>query len=308
MGQTFTLRSPNHAPIVGTNGDDIVQGSRSHPNVVNSRSGSIRLLAGDDTIRSAGKIKIFGAIFLSKGRDTVTGNDLIYLYAADNENGSLHTGPGSDFVEVRNGQLWVGEDSHVNTASGNDRIEANEIVLLGGSISTEKGNDRIQAGAGGIHADLSSVSMGDGNDILTSQGILRIGDSTINLGRGDDIIDARRTGFALSYYGFIQLGPGNDRITGFANTQAPSDPTEPGLIQGGRGIDTLSLPPGRYTITKPQSDTTSYSARNISQITGSNGSLLASGINRLEGINGGESNYGFGTFLVNEDGIGGFIS
>lgn len=308
MGRIFTLRDPNTGRITGTREDDIVQSSRAHPNIINSRTGSTRLLAGDDIIRSTSKIKIFGEIGLGKGKDLITGGQLIQLYAVDNRNGNLYRGPGSDTVDVSNGQLRVGEDSTLDTASGNDRITAKEIVLILGGITTESGNDQIHAGKGGVAIVMDSINMGDGNDILNSEGEIRASEGTINMGKGNDSINAASTGLSLRYISIINLGPGNDRITGFATTPLPDDRSEPGLIQGGKGTDTLILPQGHYTITKPQPNANPFVVQGISQISGENSLLLVSGINRLEGVNGGEANYGFGTFLVDVNGIGSFIS
>jgi hypothetical protein len=73
MGKTFALDRRNQALLLGTEGDDIVQGSSEFPPVWNGKKGVIRLLRGDDIISSRSFVQINGVIDLGRGRDVITG-------------------------------------------------------------------------------------------------------------------------------------------------------------------------------------------------------------------------------------------
>ncbi|MCP9875396.1 hypothetical protein [Cyanobium sp. A2C-AMD] len=223
MGKIFTLDRRNQALLLGTEGDDIVQGSTEFPPVWNGKRGAIRLLRGDDVISSRSFVQINGVIELGGGRDVITGlgenlppgQSAIYLLAVDNFNGNVTMGRGRDAILVQSGSLWVGEGSGLDMGEGNDRIEADAMVVLGGSASTGDGNDRIDIGDGRLSADLGSVSFGSGDDVLIARGGMRLSEGGgISMGSGNDLIDARN-GIENSFYsGGTSLGSGDDKIIG----------------------------------------------------------------------------------------------
>jgi|688.fasta_scaffold37868_6 hypothetical protein len=304
MGKTFALDRRNQALLLGTEGDDIVQGSSEFPPVWNGKKGVIRLLRGDDIISSRSFVQINGVIDLGRGRDVITGlgenlppgQSAIYLLAVDNFNGNVTMGRGRDAILVPSGSLWVGEDSGLDMGEGNDRIEADEMAVYGGLASTGNGNDRIDVGDGRLSADLGSVSFGSGDDVLITRGGMRLSEGGgISMGSGNDLIDARN-GIENSFYsGGIGLGSGDDKIIGFAAFPDPPETIEPGRLFGGRGKDTIALPTGVYKIT-------------ADQISTSEAFMSVAGINFLEGINGGRFAYEPGILAVNDQGVASFAA
>lgn len=304
MGKIFTLDRRNQALLLGSEGDDIVQGSSEFPPVWNGKRGVIRLLRGDDIISSRSFVQINGVIDLGGGRDVITGlgenlppgQSAIYLLAVDNFNGNVTMGRGQDAILVPNGRLWVGEDSGLDMGEGNDRIEADEMVVLGGSASTGDGNDRIDVGDGQLIAGLGSVSCGSGDDVLIARGGMILSEGGgVFMGSGNDLIDARNGIKNYVYSGNVNLGSGDDKIIGFVKSPDPGEPIEPGGLFGGRGKDTIVLPKGVYEIT-------------ADQISTSEAFLPVAGINYLEGINGGRFAYEPGILAVNDQGVASFAA
>ncbi|MCP9928698.1 hypothetical protein [Cyanobium sp. CH-040] len=116
MGKVFTLDGINQDLLKGSRGDDIVQGSPDRPSIRNGKRGEIRLLQGDDIIRSEKDILIYGTISLESGRDVITGVrsvSLLYDWKEGLYTGFVRTGRGADRIEVSGGPLVVGEDAHL---------------------------------------------------------------------------------------------------------------------------------------------------------------------------------------------------
>lgn len=311
MGRTFTLKAPNQKELLGTPGDDLVQGSARRQSVVNGRRGVIRLLGGSDTITGQRTIELFGSTSVGPGRDRIDAERQISLLAVDDWNGSLKTGKGSDELVVKRGELLIGEDSSVLTGSGKDTIEADHLAVLGGYLSTGPGKDAIRIGSPGVSTGIASIDLGDGNDRLSCQGTLRLVESGLTTGQGDDAVDALEGGLDLWFYGRLSLGSGDDVLTGFAtappNHEAIATP-ETGMVSGGKGTDTLVLPPGRYTVESTAPATAgSESPSPPLKISAAGTFLLVSGMNALAGVTGGRERLQPGTFVVNEQGIGGFL-
>jgi len=117
--------------------------------------------------------------------------------------------------------------------------------------------------------NFNSIETGDGNDIITSNGVL-YNQGVINTGNGDDsiIVDGGRDENGIRYGihnngGAINMGDGNDSI--IANEGFQSGPNSSGAwflgegedyikgfgsgdFYGGNGNDTLELTPGTYTV------------------------------------------------------------
>lgn len=293
MGKLLTLNGINQDLLLGSRGDDIVQGSADKPGVWNGRKGVIRLRQGNDTIRSRAGIRLYGETALGPGRDLVTGRTL-GLLAVDNWNGSLDTGRGHDRIEVTHGSLGVFEDSMVSTGAGNDVITAAGLTAGGGFVDAGSGDDRLDVGDGRIFVGLGSFSMGDGYDRLVARGGLRLSDGGVDMGADDDTVDVGAGGIDLwdSEWDSVRLGSGNDRLIGFAaipSTEFPPSSTG-GVVRGGRGKDALVLSEGVYTVTADRVSTAETY-------------LKVAGFNVLEGINGGRFSYAPGILTVNEHGI-----
>ncbi|MCP9928696.1 hypothetical protein [Cyanobium sp. CH-040] len=298
MGKVFTLDGINQDLLLGSRGDDIVQGSADKPGVWNGRRGVIRLRQGDDTIRSRTRIRLYGETSMGAGDDLVTGRESIGLRAVDNFNGSLDLGRGHDRVEVTHGSLVVGEDSWVNTGAGNDVITGAGLSLLGGFLDAGPGDDLIDVGAGRIFASLASALMGDGDDRLVARGGLRLSDAGVDMGAGDDTADVGAGGIDLwdSEWDSIRLGGGNDRLVGFAAIPSAEFPpsSSGGVVRGGRGKDSLVLSEGVYSVT-------------ANRVSTAETYLNVAGFNVLEGISGGRFSYAPGVLTVNENGIATFV-
>jgi hypothetical protein len=309
MGRTFTLKAPNQEQLIGTPGDDLVKGSSRRQTVVNGRRGVIRLLGGADTITGQRTIELFGTTSVGPGRDRIEAERQITLLAVDDWNGSLETGKGGDGVVVSRGELRIGEDSAVLTGPGKDTVEAEQLALIGGLLSTGAGKDAIRIGSAGVFTGIATIDLGDGNDRLSSQGTLRLGESALTTGKGDDAVDALAGGLDLWTYGRLSLGAGDDLLKGFATAPPESvDDDLIGMVRGGKGTDTLVLPPGRYTVQhRPPSPSGDVSDPAVLQITTAATFLLVSGMDALAGVEGGRERLQLGTFVVNEQGIGGFL-
>jgi hypothetical protein len=255
-------------------------------------------------IRSASFVQINGVIDLGGGRDVITGlgdnlppgQSAISLLAVDHFNGNVTMGRGRDRISALNGRLWVGEDSGLDLGEGNDRIEADEMVVLGGSTFTGGGNDSIDLGDGRFLASLGRLSCGSGEDVLIARGGMNLSEGGgVSMGSGHDLIDARN-GIQNSFYGGnVNLGSGDDRIIGFVATPDPLEPIEPGRLIGGRGKDTIVLFKGVYEIT-------------ADHISTSEAFLSVAGINYLEGINGGRFAYAPGILTVSDQGVATFAA
>lgn len=306
MARTFTLKAPNQEELLGTPGDDLVRGGTRRQRVINGRRGVIRLLGGADTITGRRTIELFGATSVGPGRDRIEAERQITLLAVDDWNGSLETGKGSDALVVSQGELLIGEDSGVLTGSGKDTVEAEQLALIGGFLSTGPGKDAIRIGSAGVFTGIATIDLGNGNDRLSSQGTLRLTEGGMTTGKGDDAVDALAGGLDLWAYGRLALGPGDDLLTGFA-TAPPESLNDDliGTVRGGKGTDTLVLPPGRYTVENTAPGPGSDPA--VLKISTADTFLLVSGMNALAGLQGGRERLELGTFVVNDQGIGGFL-
>ncbi|MGB5136055.1 MAG: hypothetical protein WBN89_12865 [Prochlorococcaceae cyanobacterium] len=298
MTRIFTLDSINQGLLLGSRDDDIVQGSAEKPGVWNGRRGIIRLRQGDDTIRSRTRIRLYGETSMGPGDDLVTGRKSIGLLAVDDWNGSLDLGRGHDRIEVTGGSLGVGGDSRVTTGAGNDVITAAGLSAIGGFVHAGPGDDLIDVGDGRIGCGVGSVTMGDGDDRLVARGGLRLSDAGVDLGAGNDTVDVGAGGIDLwdSEADSIRLGGGNDRLIGFAAIPSAGFPpsSSGGVVRGGRGMDSLVLSEGVYTMT-------------ANRVSTAETYLNVAGLNVLEGINGGRFSYAPGLLTVDENGIAIFV-
>ena len=297
-GKLFVLDGINQDLLRGGDDNDVVRGTRDKPWVWNGRRGVIQLRGGDDLIEGGRFVRLYGETVLGKGRDLVTGRDSITLLAVDQFNGSLSMGAGQDRLVVTDGLLQVGEDSRLTMDDGSDRIEAIGISVLGGWIDAGEGHDRLLLGNGSLSIALGNVTLGAGRDRLIARGGLRLSDGSCRLGSGDDLVDVR--GGGLDYWdspsNLLDLGPGNDRMIGFASApdQHPSFDSGAGL-RGGKGRDTLVLTTGVYQVVGDRIST-------------ADSFLPVAGINVLAGINGGSFAYRPGTLTVDETGVATFVA
>lgn len=300
MGRIFTLNGINQELLRGTNGDDIVQGSRARPWVWNGRRGVIRLRKGNDRIQSSSFVRIRGEIALGGGRDLITGQT-VSLLAFQKFNGNVDMGRGRDRIHASSGALILGEDSELRMGDGNDFIGADQIGLAGGLICAGRGDDLIDVGDGSISAPyFGRLDLGPNNDVLIARGgIVLFDGGGVWMGPGDDLIDVRNGGIDnFESGGAINLGPGNDKIIGFAAIPDPTLPIDTGGftvggVVGGKGKDTIVLQEGVYEVSNDRISTAETF-------------LPVAGINYLEGINGGRFAFEPGILTVNDQGAASF--
>ena len=101
--------------------------------------------------------------------------------------------------------------------------EGNDSII----VDTDLPNPAIE--------NFNMIETGDGNDIITSKGVI-YNEGTINTGNGEDSIIADG-GFQSGSSGIMFLGEGEDYIKGFGS----------GDFNGGNGNDILELTSGSYT-------------------------------------------------------------
>jgi hypothetical protein len=181
----------------------------------------------------------------------------------------METGDGNDIITIPG---FISNGGFIDMGNDDDSIISRRLSNHGSGLFLGEGNDSIT-----LNADPSSFALensrpletGDGNDIITSTGIIH-NRGIINTGNGDDsiIVDNPGTGYGYGIYniGTINTGDGNDSIIanegfeshlsglkmlgivflrdgedyikGFGN----------GDFYGGNGNDTLELTPGSYTV------------------------------------------------------------
>ncbi len=301
MGSLFTLRAPVKRPIVGTSVGDIVRVSRSSPVMDIRPKGSISLLGGKDKIRGRSSIQVSGPIRTGAGSDVITGQKNLEVLGFDRQKGKISMGRGRDVIRFKNGTVSLIEGSVV-TGSGNDLITGTGAFWSDSGVSMGKGNDRID-----IRGDMSvnsygGIGMGAGDDYLRVQGVLKLDASIIRMGSGNDTMNLLAGGLdtsSVDEFPTIDLGKGDDRFIGFASSFPDPDPFVRGaqdpILIGNKGIDTIVLPTGVYTVTPTQISTRLASLR-------------LGGFEVLEGINGGSFSYASGVLTVDNNGIASFTA
>jgi hypothetical protein len=305
MGKIFTLDGKVTDQLVGSRSDDIVRGSAEKPSIWIGIRGSIRLLEGNDQIRSRSFIRSYGRIHMGAGRDLITGQkglELGYREFNDAYRGSIDMGPGNDTISVPKGRLLAGGggETSLRTGAGDDLITAKTAALFGGFVSTGTGDDRLVIEED-LSTDLLELEMGAGDDELSVQGVMQLYDwSNARMGPGNDVVNALGGGLDLfeNDAGFeLNLGEGNDRFIGFA-ARPPKpefDQFGDGILSGNRGVDTVVLPKGVYRVRANRISTASTY-------------LPLRGFEFLEGINGGRFPYASGVLTVNNRGIASFAA
>ncbi len=131
-----------------------------------------------------------------------------------------------------------------------------------------EGNDSIAADADFSDRALENsgfIGTGDGNDLITSTGVI-YNEGVIETGNGDDsiIVDSTGTGYGIyNNGGVINMGDGNDSIIANEGFESAANSSGAwflgegkdyikgygsGDFYGGNGNDTLELTPGTYTV------------------------------------------------------------
>lgn len=160
--------------------------------------------------------------------------------------GNLKTQAGNDRVRGESDQeAGIYNENTINTGLENDKITGLSTNSRGlenqGNIYTRDGND-IAFGRSRNQEGITNsgyLDMGNGNDLLRGVGKLAglRNDNYIYMGKGSDTVNVRRGGFD-GKEGFLDMGPGFDRVIGFG----------PQTVDGGGDRDSLFLKEGTYEI------------------------------------------------------------
>jgi hypothetical protein len=243
---------------------------------------------GDDVI-TAISIDDYGfdggyGIFSQASLDTGSGNDIIIGTGTNNSvgvslSGDSNTGDGNDTITGSGRHVGFGNGSIFNAGNGEDSIISHGRLRNSGELFLGDGNDSIivdtiiEAENIPNHAiqnyNSSFIGTGDGNDVITSTGVI-YNEGVIETGNGDDsiIVDGgvNGTGEGYGIYnngGAINTGNGNDSIIANEGFESGSNSSGAwflgegedyikgygsGDFYGGNGFDTLELTPGTYTV------------------------------------------------------------
>jgi hypothetical protein len=251
---------------------------------------SINVLANDsDTNGDVITIKAFDSVSTEGGNivldnrgtpDNFSDDRLVYtpltsFSGSDSFTYTISDGTGtttaSVFIEVGVDLDRSNETDELIGTPGDDRLTGGNdkgTLINRGALFLEDGNDSISADADFPNRALENfgfIGTGDGNDTITSTGVL-YNEGVMETGDGDDSIIVNSTGAGYGIYnnrGVINMGDGNDSI--IANDGFEPDPNSGGAwflgegddyikgfgsgdFYGGNGNDTLELTPGTYTV------------------------------------------------------------
>jgi hypothetical protein len=237
---------------------------------------------GDDVITAIGINGGYG-ITSQASLDTGSGNDIIIGTGTNSRGGVAlsgysNTGDGNDTIIGSGHYFGFSNDSIFNAGNGEDSIISHGRFHNWDGLFLGDGNDSIIVDTI-IEAEYffpnyairnsNFIGTGDGNDVITSTGVI-YNEGVIETGNGDDsiIVDGgvNGTGEGYGIYnngGAINTGNGNDSI--IANEGFESAPNSSGAwflgegedyikgygsgdFYGGNGNDTLELTPGTYTL------------------------------------------------------------
>jgi hypothetical protein len=270
--------------------------------------GAIETGADDDEITAIGKdggIVNKGIIDTSDGHDIIAGNALADFDTTkfpfiigggifNSSNSIIDTGNDNDTI-TGTGDISIDNEGSINTGNGEDSIMSKGEFINNASINTGNGEDFISSEEGpfinyggvflgeGDDSIISSsplpyyrtienfnfIGTGDGNDIITSGGVI-YNQGVIETGNGNDSIivyGSYYDGYGIIHSidnngGSINMGDGNDSIITQAGFQSGENSSGSvflgegedyikgfgsGDFYGGNGNDTLELPPASYT-------------------------------------------------------------
>jgi Ca2+-binding RTX toxin-like protein len=244
----------NDELILGLGGDDIID-SGSGNDYINGNAGNDRLVGGDgnDTVRGGqgnDTITLGSGLNDSNGNlgdDVITGDAGAELLRGGQGNDTISGGGGADTLRGNLGDDSLTLASGINQTAIAEGNEGNDTINASGaaagtflSINGNAGNDSI-IGSGGN----DSVHGGQDNDVIagglgadTLQG--DIGDDTLRGAEGDDVLRGNAGNDVLiGNAGDDQMfgGVGDDMFM----IDLTENDTEVNSVNGGEGVDTLSL-------------------------------------------------------------------
>jgi len=283
----------NKGPINTGNGKDIIiaSGGIRDENYGLENFSTIYTGDDDDIINVEYRIKNDGYIDTGNGDDSITASYSDPFYrsypvALINLN-TIETGEGNDIITSTgvfydedgaaiNARKAIFNDGTINTGNGQDSIISMGNFTNRGGVFLGEGNDSLTASIiaqvglpNRAIENFNAIETGDGDDIITSTGVI-YNEGVINTGDGHDSIivnggvDGTGTGYGIyNNGGSINTGNGNDSIIaseGFKSGENSSGAWflgegddyikgfGSGDFYGGNGNDTLELTPGTYTV------------------------------------------------------------
>ena len=203
-------------------GDDLIKNSaQSGANldfgIFNDSSGTIDMAQGNDSLSGSGNKGIVNEGIIRTG----TGDD--YLSGSGNKGivnkGIIRTGSGNDFVKGYGFDGIVNEGTILSGSGDDSLIGAGYYGMTNnGKIRTGDGNDVIGGGADPSLAITNNdlIDMGQGDDFLDARGYYSgiINYGTINMGKGNDALTGVGKSNGVVNYGTIDMGEGNDSLYG----------------------------------------------------------------------------------------------
>jgi hypothetical protein len=209
------------------------------------------------------------------GNDTITGISNAFVgVGLENSSGTIDTGNGNDIITGTGNQYGIRNSDTINTGNGADSLISNGKLSnnYNGGVFLGEGNDSIIANPDLRNRAIENfnfIGTGDGNDIITSTGVI-YNQGVIETGNGDDSIivdggvDENGTRYGIyNNGGAINMGDGNDSIIANEGFESGSNSSGAwflgegddyikgygsGDFYGGNGNDTLELTPGTYTV------------------------------------------------------------
>jgi hypothetical protein len=258
----------NYGTLDTAEGNDLITAYGSVYGIYND--GTLNTAEGNDLITaSGGAYGIYNGSFdfnTGDGNDTINGSGDLYDI---NNNGFIDTGDGDDILT---GTGAICNEGIINTGNGDDSIIQGWFYNYGG-VFLGDGNDSIILNIDttdipflALQNNSNIIETEDGDDTITSTGVIYNNEGVINTGDGNDsiIVDGLNTGYGIyNNGGIINTGNGNDSI--IANRGFESGSNSSGSVflgdgedflnsfgsgdfYGGNGNDTLELTPGSYTV------------------------------------------------------------
>ena len=267
-GFTGGLVASSAAFLNTDEGDDIITGSSITQGFGLLSNVPIDTGDGNDTITgTSGNVddgdgirSVSLGITNTSSINTGNGNDIItgIASASDsqfasngiyNQGGTIDTGNGDAIITGAGTTSGILNQGTINTGNNKDSLISHGQFANFGRVFLGDGNDSIITDTDLPNNDISNyngirnynaIETGDGNDIITSTGVI-YNEGVINTGDGADSIIANE-GFesAANSSGAWFLGNGDDYIKGYGS----------GDFYGGNGFDRLELTPGTYTLKK----------------------------------------------------------
>ncbi|MGI9392396.1 MAG: hypothetical protein ACR2N8_02535, partial [Parvibaculales bacterium] len=251
---SFALSDASAQIVNGDDSDNIYTNSEIAPVAVSRSYGG-----GDDMLTNSGTVNIFNAGSLDFG----TGDDVLINEASGKVNifGSLLFGEGDNRI-TNSGILNMWNNARVSFGAGVDRIinEAGAILNIGNGNNTNKtGHGVLSLGAGDDSltssgsvrigfVDISksidataNLDFGEGDDSFTSSDSIIINPgSQVNFGAGDDSLVNTGT-LTMRSNTAVNFGAGNDAFTnaGIVNIEGTNN-SNLGRISFGEGDDMLT--------------------------------------------------------------------